>query len=119
MNTINNEKAMKRSKALICSALMKLLKTVPYRKITVSQVCTTAGVSRTAFYKNFASMDAVVLYKLAQVEKDYNRHHSFDGDLRLRFTEFYSFIKTDKNFDLLIARNHLFPLFETQIKSAA
>ena len=49
---------MKKSKTQICSALIKLLKTEPYRKITVSQVCACAGVSRTAFYKNFTSMTA-------------------------------------------------------------
>jgi len=117
VNTINNENAMKKSKAQICSALMKLLKTVPYRKITVSQVCTCAGVSRTAFYKNFKSMDAVVLHKLTQMEKTYNKHRLPDDDVRSRFTEFYSFIKADRNFDLLFVRNNLFPIFEEQIKA--
>jgi len=69
MNTINNKKSMERSKTQICSAFMKILKTVPYCKVRVSQVCECAGVSRTAFYKNFASMDDVVLYKLSQAEK--------------------------------------------------
>ncbi|MCI2063069.1 MAG: response regulator [Eubacteriaceae bacterium] len=99
MNTINNKSAMKKSKTQICFALMKLLKTVPYRKITVSQVCALAGVSRTAFYKNFESLDAVVLYKLSQIEKDYNGHHSLDGDIRSRFTDFYSYIKFDQDKD--------------------
>ena len=117
VNTINNENAMKKSKAQICSALMKLLKTVPYRKITVSQVCTCAGVSRTAFYKNFKSMDAVVLHKLMQMERAYNKRRFPDGDIRSRFTEFYSFIKADRDFDPLFVRNNLFSLFEEQIRA--
>lgn|GEM_PF-2649446 len=118
MNTINNEKALIKSKAQICTALIKLLKTVPHRKITVSQVCACAGVSRTAFYKNFKSMDAVVLYKLAQIEKTYNKHRFPDEDIRSRFTEFYSFVKTDRAFDLLFVRNNLFSFLEEQIKTS-
>jgi signal transduction histidine kinase/CheY-like chemotaxis protein/AcrR family transcriptional regulator len=118
VNAINNEKAVKRSKAQICSALMKLLKTVPYRKITVSQLCACAGVSRTAFYKNFPSMDAVALHKLMQIEKAYNKHRFPDGDIRSRFAEFYSFVKDDRDFDLLFVRNNLFSLFEEQIKTS-
>ena len=70
MNTINNERTMRKSKAQICSALMKLLQTKPYRRITVSQVCDSAGVSRPTFYKNFDSMDAVVRFKLLQLKKN-------------------------------------------------
>lgn len=51
MNTINNEMSSKKSKAHICSALMKLLKTKPYRKISVSQICSAASVSRNTFYQ--------------------------------------------------------------------
>ncbi|MCI1721734.1 MAG: response regulator [Lachnospiraceae bacterium] len=118
MNEINNKKAMERSKTQICSALMELLKTVPYCKVRVSQVCACAGISRTAFYKNFTSMDDVVLYKLSQVEKGYNRKHSFDGEIHLRFQEFYSFIKTNKYFDLLFVKNNLYPLFESEIRNS-
>ena len=118
MNAISNEKALKRTKPHICSSLMKLLKTVPYRKITISQLCACAGVSRTAFYKNFESMDAVVLYKLTQMEKDYNRQRFIDGDIRSRFTVFYSFIKANRTFDLLFVRNNLLSLFEEQLKTS-
>ncbi len=118
MNAINNDKAARKSKAQICSALMKLLKTVPYRKITVSQLCVCAGISRTAFYKNFRSMDAVVLHKLVQMEKAYNKHRFPDGEIRSRFAEFYSFAKSSRDFDLLFVKNNLFSLFEEQIKTS-
>lgn len=70
MNIINDESAMNRSKARICSALMELLKMKPYRKISVSQICSSAGVSRTTFHKYFESMDDVVLYELILIEKN-------------------------------------------------
>mgnify|MGYP003588445254 CR=1 FL=1 len=88
MNTINNERTMRKSKAQICSALMKLLQTKPYRRITVSQVCDSAGVSRPTFYKNFDSMDAVVRFKLLQLKKKYNRSHSRSDQIDKHLTDF-------------------------------
>ena len=64
------------------------------------------------------AMDAVVLYKLAQIEKTYNKHRFPDEDIRSRFTEFYSFVKTDRAFDLLFVRNNLFSFLEEQIKTS-
>jgi len=116
MNTINNERAMKRSKARICSALMKLLQTKPYRRITVSQVCDSAGVSRPTFYKNFASMDAVVRYRLLQLKKIYDRSHSSSGDLRAHLTEFYAFVGSNPEIDLLLTRGKVFPIFEEIVR---
>ena len=81
---------MEKSKTQICSALMKLLKEEPYCKVTVSQICTCADVSRTAFYKNFVSKDAVVLYKLTQMERIYNKQYSADDDIRMRFAGLYT-----------------------------
>ena len=116
MNKINNEKAMKRSKTQICSAVMKLLETTPYNKLTISQVCSTAGISRPTFYNNFQSMDAVVHYKLEQMKERYDRKHSYDSDISLRFADFYSFVKCSKELNLLIVRNRLFHIFGEQIR---
>jgi len=105
MNTINNESATKKSKTQICSALMRLLKTKPYRKISVSQICSCAGISRTTFYKNFDSLDAVVLYKLTLIEKDYNKQYSADDDIRVHFVDLYTLIRKSRDFDLLFVKS--------------
>jgi len=116
MNTINNESATKKSKTQICSALMRLLKTKPYRKISVSQICSCAGISRTTFYKNFDSLDAVVLYKLTLIEKDYNKQYSADDDIRVHFVDLYTLIRKSRDFDLLFVKNNLLYIFEEQIR---
>ena len=41
-------------------ALLKLLKTDDYEKITVTELCRKAGVSRMAFYGNFKSKDDIL-----------------------------------------------------------
>jgi len=112
MNTINNERAMKKSKTQICSALMKLLQTKPYRRITVSQVCDSAGVSRPTFYKNFDSMDAVVRFRLLQLKKNYQRSHSRSGDICAHLTDFYAFVGSNPEIDLLLTKGKLFSVFE-------
>ena len=116
MNTINNERAMKKSKAQICSALMKLLKTKSYRKITVSQVCDSAGISRPTFYKNFDSMDAVVRYKLLKLKKVYDRNHSRSGDICAHLTDFYAFVRSSPEIDLLLTKGKLFSVFEEIVR---
>ena len=116
MNTINNERAMKKSKAQICSALMKLLQTKPYRRITVSQVCDFAGVSRPTFYKNFDSMDAVVRFRLLQLKKVYDRDHSSSGDICAHLTDFYTFVRSNPEIDLLLTKGKLFPIFEEIVR---
>jgi len=112
MNTINNDRAMKKSKTQICSALMKLLQTKPYRRITVSQICDYAGVSRPTFYKNFDTMDAVVRYKLQQIKKNYLRDHSRSGDIRALLTDFYAFVRSNPEINLLLTKGKLYYIFE-------
>lgn len=116
MNTINNERAMRKSKAQICSALMKLLQTKPYRRITVSQVCDSAGVSRPTFYKNFDSMEAVVRYRLLQLKKNYDRDHHRSGDICARLTDFYAFVRSNPEIDLLLTKGKLFSVFEEIVR---
>ena len=112
MNTINNERAMKKSKAQICSTLISLLQTKPNRRITVSQICDSAGVSRPTFYKNFDSIDAVVRYRLLQLKKNYQRSHSRSGDIRTYLKDFYAFVSSNPEINLLLAKGKLFPVFE-------
>ena len=42
------------------AAFKAILKDKPYRKVTVSEICAAAGVSRKAFYENFDDKEAVV-----------------------------------------------------------
>lgn len=49
-----------RSKKTIINALLELLSKKHYRKITITEICKTAGLSRPAFYQNFKSKDEVL-----------------------------------------------------------
>lgn len=50
-----------KTRQLVCEAFVALLADTPYHKITVTQLIARAGVSRTAFYNNFKSIDDVIL----------------------------------------------------------
>lgn len=61
----HSEEINKISKESLITSLILLMKQKPYDKITISELCTKAGVSRTAFYGNFKTKDDLLtLYVL-------------------------------------------------------
>ncbi|MBQ9033106.1 MAG: TetR/AcrR family transcriptional regulator, partial [Lachnospiraceae bacterium] len=52
------------SQAAIAEALIELMKDKPYSRISVSEICKRAGVSRQTFYSLFASKDNVISFIL-------------------------------------------------------
>lgn len=54
------------SQAAIADALLSLMKEKPYARITVSEICKGAGVSRQTFYSLFDSKDDVIACELAR-----------------------------------------------------
>lgn len=52
------------SQSAIAEALLLLMKEKPYTRISVSEICKCAGVSRQTFYTLFASKDNVIAYEL-------------------------------------------------------
>ena len=52
------------SQSAIADALLNLMEEKPYTRISVSEICKTAGVSRQTFYTLFASKDNVIAFEL-------------------------------------------------------
>ena len=52
------------SQSAIAEALLNLMKEKPYSRISVSEICKRAGVSRQTFYTLFESKDNVIAYEL-------------------------------------------------------
>ena len=52
------------SQSAIADALLNLMEEKPYTRISVSEICKSAGVSRQTFYTLFASKDNVIAYEL-------------------------------------------------------
>ena len=60
----NNEETRDFIKSCVYFALMVMLKEEKHEKLTVSRLCTIAGVSRAAFYRNYSSVEDVIEDKL-------------------------------------------------------
>jgi len=118
MSLASNAQAAKRSKTQISNALITLLKTLPYEKISVSRLCKEAEISRQTFYKNFKTLDAVVCYKLQQLRRQYNRQNHLTDSEPQDFNYFYRYIQSSNEYMLLLAQNKLTPIFEERAKEA-
>ena len=56
----NNKESREFIRSCINYALMILIRTNSIRDITISKLCTVAGVSRTAFYRNYQGVEDVL-----------------------------------------------------------
>lgn len=57
------------SQQIMLQALNELLKTKPFKSISVSEICQRSGVSRQTFYTLFGSKENILLYQLEQANK--------------------------------------------------
>ena len=103
----------KETKDFITTALLRLLSKESLSKLTVSQVCKRAGVSRMAFYRNFNDLEQILYEhykpKLAAVF-DTVQHESRDSeklDVQLKFFNSFSevlLLSLDHEFEPIIQR---------------
>lgn len=64
-------KKAEQSRRAISEALLRLMKTREYSKITLQNIVDEAGVSRMAFYRNFESKEGVIRYWLKGVTEQF------------------------------------------------
>lgn len=55
----------------IAEALLQLMQRKPLSEITITELCRRAGVGRVSFYRNYASMDDVLIRHLNQCTNDW------------------------------------------------
>ncbi|MCA0455302.1 MAG: TetR/AcrR family transcriptional regulator [Chloroflexi bacterium] len=114
MAATEHAKAVKKdTKEFITTALLQLLAKEPLSKLSVSQVCQRAGVSRMAFYRNFEDLEQI-LYEYYQpkmaVVYDTIRQNPSDSvkfDVQLAFfNTFGDFIlaSVDRGYEPIIQR---------------
>jgi AcrR family transcriptional regulator len=56
----NENKQVIRTRSWVFEALMLLMDAKPYSKITISDICTKAGIARPTFYRNYKDKDDIV-----------------------------------------------------------
>lgn len=60
MLKLSNEEAKRLTRKNLCEALLNKMKMQKFEEITITELVKDAGVSRTAFYKNYKSTDDVL-----------------------------------------------------------
>jgi len=69
---MSNEESHKLTLECIRSALVYLMSTKPYEKITITEIIERSGVSRAAFYRNYAGKDEVLQDEMAELTQKLN-----------------------------------------------
>lgn len=61
LRSLSNNEANRITRESICTALLELMKTNEFKKISVSELVRKAGVSRQSFYRNYNTKEDIVL----------------------------------------------------------
>ena len=69
----NNVELNNLTRESLVTAVIILMETQPYRKISITDICKKAGVSRNAFYRNYPKKDAIMRYYLFKITEDYRK----------------------------------------------
>lgn len=114
---LNNQESNNLTRECISMALMYLMSEKPYESISISEIAKRAGVSRTAFYRNYQTKDDVVreigkqvIDQLAEIVSKVGSNEDVHG----MFVDFFTQIKEQRDkIELLIkgdiSFNLLFP----------
>lgn len=70
-------------KECMADALLKLMKTTPLEKITVTQITELAGVGRTTWFRNFSSKTEALVFKQIRLWEKWTEDH--DISIRNRY----------------------------------
>ena len=127
---LNNQQSNELTRECIDMAMMYLMSEKPYESISISELTKRAGVSRTAFYRNYESKEDV-LKEIGKIVIDslsaiLNKVKSPD-DVHGTLVEFFTQIKKQRNYVELLAKANvsmklLFPnahMLENVFKAAS
>ncbi len=115
----NNEESRTLTRTALSSALLKLITEKEYSKISISELCSKAGVSRTAFYRNYETMDDVLSDKIidyAYRMRTYKSNSIYDNWLNIftmvseNISEFEVMVKAKLEYKILEALNMYLPI---------
>lgn len=91
-----------RSMDLITTALFELLEKMPFAQVTISDICTKAGVARKTFYRNFTSKTAVVERLVDQVFSEFMQKYDFNtSGARKIYLYWYEYILCTREFSAM------------------
>lgn len=103
----------------ITDALIELLKKKPLDEISISELCDTAMVGRTSFYRNFESKEDVIGKEISVILASWYRdfENNEAASLSQIFGSLFAVIEKNKDFFLLLEKRNLLYLLLEASKS--
>ncbi|MEW4353826.1 TetR/AcrR family transcriptional regulator [Streptococcus pneumoniae] len=97
----NNQQSRQATREALTTALLLLLQEKEYLNISITELCQKAGVSRTAFYRNYKSKDEVLDDKI--MDYAYKLRQNIDEDLYQSWLNTFQFVERHKtDFEVVI-----------------
>lgn len=98
-----------RSRRNVVDATVDLMRKMDYRKITITQICKTANISRQTFYQFFANVDEVVYFKINEYLKEATKNIQLANSSQVEsfVKEFFHFFSEHDDFLKLLLDNNL------------
>lgn len=107
MKLTSNPTAVRSQKA-ICEALFLLMQEKPFSRITVTELCEKAGVTRQAFYMNFVGKEDALTGILRQITRSLEQDLAAkDSSFYQSFLCFYRHWEQHQDFLSLLVQNNL------------
>ncbi len=107
---------MKNVSGAITNALLELMKTEEYKKISITDIVNKAGLSRVTYYRHFSSKEEVLIRFFKETKDRFLSQCAFDGkqlNNEIMVLNLFIFFKTNLEANKAIRNAHL----ETELLS--
>lgn len=103
------------SQRAIRDALLRLMKTVPYEEIFITQICREANAARQTYYRNFESKRDIVAFHLDELLRQFFETRFGNPDRRGQLRVFFEYMLAQRDFLRVAAKNNLLGLIQPTI----
>ncbi len=101
---------MKNVTSAITNALLELMKTEEYSKISITDIVEKAGLSRVTYYRHFSSKEEVLVRYFKEMKERFMAQNSFQGGAvnnEIMVLNLFIFFKTNMETNKAIRNAHL------------
>lgn len=99
----------------LSAGLFSLLRTSTFEKITVTDICRQAGITRRTFYRNCESKTDLILYRTDDLVSVLLESVDFQSrDPKMLYRGFFRYWYRHRQFLRLLYKNHLFHVFQNE-----
>lgn len=99
LQRLSNNEANRITREALCTALLHLMNTKPFKEIQISELVRKAGVSRQAFYRNYTSKQDIVMEIESELLGRFSNSLTdpkYDNNVFQWFCDFFTFIRDNQ-----------------------